>query len=707
MNDFNRLYAPPSYIDSQGNLLLNDTKVVNYILDEQEKSKNFLRSNRGWRSADSCMSILYGDENPRQYSKLSSLTIKKQRRQVRETIANASNIRPRWKTQTAKKEYQEIATIYNKRRDGWFYSEFIDRFIKEALQWGGGAGTGYLMLWPEWDWNKNKIEIKPKVLSHKNVFPFHAAADSRIETLYGICAWFEMPVPEAHRKFPEHLSILQADRDVPSYFASRFEKVKRKWRGVADWITNNKQKGDWIPYPVCDVFYSWICDDSINETGRSLHIGDVNAHYSYRVHSLVDLNGKPNKINKREIIESEDNRYDETNSDGSSKYRLITRKECKLFPYRRLIISTRIGVIYDGPPMWICRRPPITIWKFEEIVGEWLGIPLARDGRGLERSLNNLIRSIEDSVVGKLQPPIGVDSNLPAPIAGKLAGNVRLLIGKVFKYNTNFLAKAIVPLLPWEYFSIDSRVLDIIKYLQEMLDYLMGSADYTAWQRLKQLPAADTQESMIQSLGILATDHERSIERSILEMGEIWQDFAPQVYTTFELVNYLGADGISERQFDFDPDSLLPQSDPDDDRSFAERLQDHMKIFSLYAAPHSLQERMSITNKLTLMQLKKQGVPISDKKLYEAFVEDGGYEESLKEYNAEQQAKILQAAELQRKLQEANQQSDPHNQLTDKLATLIHGQGNGEGRPATNNAPPRLESKTRDGVPGDPTVASN
>src|SRR5690348_12549429 len=152
INEFNKLYAPPSYVTDTGDLALDqDKKIVEWHRQEVEKSKNFLRSQRGWASADDCMEVLYGNNGPKQvYKNLSALTIKKLRRQAREAIANASNIRPRWITQ-AKEEYADVAEVYNKRRDAWFYSQFVDRYIKESLQWGGGAGIGYLMLWPEYD----------------------------------------------------------------------------------------------------------------------------------------------------------------------------------------------------------------------------------------------------------------------------------------------------------------------------------------------------------------------------------------------------------------------------------------------------------------------------------------------------------------------------------------------------------------------------
>jgi hypothetical protein len=699
LNRFNKLYAPPCYVDDYGEL---DTKIDSSLIEwhrnELQKSKNFLRSQRGWKSADPCMSILYGDYNPQPMGNLSVLTIKKLRRQTREAVANASNIRPRWQTK-AKKEYQPVAEIYNKRRDAWFYNLFIDRYIKEALQWGGGSGTGYLMLWPEPNpRNKNRLEIMPKVLSHKNVFPFHASADSRIETVYGITAWFEMALPEAHEKWPEHMDVIKADRDIPSYFAGRIERTSPAGKNIFDWIGRSKSANtEFNPYPVADIFFTWVRDNSVNECGHEILMGDdPRSAYSYTVPSLygpMETGGGQNKILDGLVYHLGQPEYDDPRA------RLITRNECKLFPNLRFMITTSYGVIYDGPPLFICNRPPITWFKFEEVPSEWLGISLIRDGRNPERAANNLLRAIEDAIVGRIQPPMAINDQLPKGIKDRLTRSARRMIGMVFKYNTMMLEKAIVPLLPAEYFDIDARAIELVKFLHEMSDYLMGTADFSAWQRLKQLPAADTQESMLQNLGVLATDHERTIERSILEMADIWQQFAPQVYTVDELITTLGKDGISEVTWDFKANSMFPQKDPNDNRSLNQRLLDHMDIFSIHASPHSIQERMSVTNKLTMGQLRKMELPISDEKLYNTFLDDGGYEESLAQFNAEQEAKIKRAAKLNAELQQAAQQSQGNPQV-DKLIEVIRGQDNHEGRPSQNTSQPELKQKTdQDGIP--------
>lgn len=684
MDQFTSLYAPPPYINNEGKVLLQNEELVSYVNDKVDKSMNFLRSNRGWKSADICMAIFYGDETDKVPVGLSKVSVKKLRRQAREAVANASNIRPRWKHKSNKDKYPQQAKMYDDLRDDWFYQQFVDEKIKSALQYAAGAGTGYIWLWPDIDPSTGELEIIPNVLSWRQFLPHYASVDATIDSLYGYTIHLEMPVPDAHRKFPNHINIIKPDRNVPSYFSKGWRRIYRAWKGVADRMAqNNKVSVNQGEYPTADIFFTFINDDSINTTGKPIFIGKPGAHYSYIVPSLYSEDG-------------------ELNAD-------VSREDCKLFPYKRLIISTKHGVIWDGPPLWINRFASVIPFYFEKVIGEFLGISIIRDGRRLEESANQILRSFEDAINGRLSPPVGIDTNVPKDIRAQLSRNVRALTGKVFHYNVNTLQTPIKPLMPADYYNIDGRGVDIIKFLFEMQDYQMGTNDLSNLARLNQMPAADTQEHFLEALGALATDHSRGIERSLIQMAKVWLDFAPQVYTTERVIIKLGINKVIDA-VDFDPNSLVP--DPNDykdcvgENAYAARLQKHMRNFSIYAAPNSLMDRMSQTNKLVLMTLIKMGVHISTKRLYESFIDDGQHDIENQEWYKEQLETIKITASLQKALATANAEADPQNQLASQLLEKLKGT-NGEGRPPTNANPPRLTEKTDNNGAPRSTVETN
>lgn len=664
-DNFTEAYAPPSFIDQEGDFAIDENKVLTWLQENRDKAKSYLRSNRGWKSADICMAIYFGDESEKIPKGLSKVSVKKLRRQAREAVANAANIRPNWQHKSRKNKYQEQAEMLDQLRDDWFYTQDLYAKLKEVLQYAAGGGTGYIWLWPEFDRATGELEIIPNILDWKQVLPFHAGRGTDMDGMYGIQVHLELPVPEAHERWPNHMDIIRPDREVPSAYAKNWGAVRKNFKGVYDFFRRktNVNSVSQDPYPVVDIYFTWVRDNSKNETGSPIQIGPEGAHYSYKV--------DPGE---------------------------------KLFPYKRLIISTNIGVIYDGPPLYFNCHVPLIPFKFEHIVGEFLGINIIRDGRRLEESNNNILRAFEDSIVGKLQPPMAVSNLVPKSIRAQLKVNSRLLIGKIFEYSPQLIKDAIVPLLPQEFFNPASGSVDLIKFNQEMSDYLMGTADSSILTKLNQMPAADTQEAFLRSLGTIATDHSRGFEASMIRMAKIWLYFAFQVYTTERIIVKLGADGVLNA-LDFDPNSLVPAKEDNPNKTYSERLQEHIRQFSIYAAPNSLQERMSQTNKLTLLQLNKMGIEIPNEKIYNAFLDDGEYKIGKQQWKQEQLEKILLSATLQKALQAANEQSDPMNQMANNISNLIQGQQGGEGRPPTNAAPPRLEQKMRDGIP-DSTIAT-
>lgn len=678
MNEFIKLYAPPSYITENGELAKKDTELLAWLNSNNNKGMAFLRSQRAWKIADLCMSYLYGDDNSKIPDGISKVAFKKLRRQIREMISNATNIRPRFEIQTYKDEYSDEADIYSKLNKHWWTNLFIDKKVKGAGQWAGGAGTGYLFLWPEYNCVTGQKQISVKILSHKDIVLYHASGDNvDLDMVYGADIKLEMSVPEAHEKFPEHIDKIKQDRSVPSRVAVQAKKIYRALQGV--YGRSNRAKKNTIenPYPTCDIHYTFVRDNSINTTGYTIIMGGDSSENIF------------NKMNAYEV-------YSYFNLDGTrSEY---SREECKLFPNRRMMIYCSGGIIYDGPPEYVNRHVPVVPFMFDEIVGEMLGLPPANDSRGLEEAANELARASVDAVTGRVQPPTAIDDSVPAPLAKKLAANPRTLQGKTFRYNTQKLINAIKPLFTSDVYSVDQYAVPLINLFHQVSDYDMGTHDLTAITQLAQMPGADTQESMIRILGALALDHSRSFEYSLSRMGQIWLDFAPQVYDLKQRLMFLGKDGVTLETWDFEPDSLIPKTELNKDLPMWKRLKDHLIKFSLYIAPHSLQERASQTNKLTILQLKKLGLPISDKKVYDTFYDDNKFREISIEYWAEQEMKIKMAAKLNEEMRKIQEESQPGNQLVEQLKGMLSQ--NTPGRPSENSAPPQLKQKMDgDGVP--------
>lgn len=695
-----QLYEPPSRYDENAKLLEIDDELVDYIQDSIADSKVYLRSNRAWKVADVCMAVLFGDEINPNISGTSNLSINKLRRQARELVAQQSNIRPRWGFRTPIEKLKESAEIKNKVLNHWFSNNFIDRGIRKSLQWAVGAGTGYGFLWPEKSQLTGKIEIIYRDLSHKQVLVDSIPSDGDLQKTYCLTVHLEMPKTEADEKFPHHKDLLVPDRYIPGWVARNFQKVKRMIKSALDIGSKRRQTKETLKsFGTCDVFYSWIKDLTYNSTGKTIEMGK--SYYSYSVPSYLDEEGNINKIKTGAKI-----RNLETGK-LEDEFRDVELEDCKLYPNRRLVISTNSGIIYDGPPMWGGDLIPVVQFKLDDIPNEFLGLPAFLDAKKLNDSVNTIVRSVEDRIDLRLNPPMAIDKRVPITIARMF--NPRRKQKQPFHYDMNVLVKAFVPLLDSNFYKIEAVELEFMKYLQEMQDYLSGTNDFSWAQRLNQMPAQDTQEALISKMGMIATDQSRNVEYSLLQMGLIWGQFFPQVYTTKRALEILGKDGISLETFDYDPQSFVPYEDSNDERDFHTRFKKYCQQFSFYAAPNSLQERSSMTRKLALLQVQNAKVKISGRKIYDAFVEDDDYMAQVAEFRKEQSEDIKMAAELNAELEKAKQNaSNPVAQALKEQGLLGENSENGKvGRPPTNNAPARMETKTNPDGTSRPITATN
>lgn len=676
--DFTRL---PSYINSDGSFASNDSDLLQTLHHHIESSKSFLRANKTWKIAEVNREILRGgDKYLEGVSNENKIIVGKLRRQGREIIGNASNIRPNFTIRTAKTDQSatDKAATYEDLKDHWWRDRFVDVTFKEGIQEAASC-IGYLWQWPEVDPVTGQIEIQVHAKSYKEVFPYQIGADNNLDKAYSVTIWCEMPLAEFREKFPEYANI-SATRSAPTYLTKKARKSSAQTSGLRGILNRGlDRKTDTIAdpsFPTIDVFYTFTRDNSYNDTDKDILMGtlvdgDLAGHDSYKV--------KP---------------YSETKS----------VKESKLFPFRRLTIWTHNQILHDGPPKWITFKLPIAEFRFERLAKEYLGVPITNDGRSLEDAINQMINSIYTRAKARAQFPIGIDEGLNKKVLRLLEKRGLLaLVGKAIKMDFRRVNKPIQALFDKDLFAIEKHEFEIIKDLYELLDYVVGTNDFSNLQRKNQVPAADTVEAFVQSMGVLSVDHEREIAFGIARFGQIWLQFAPQVYNLKKRITIIGANAVDIKDLDYDPENLVPSLNPKaEEKPYWKRLREHLDKFNLLAQPGSMQERQSVTNKLTLLQMLKSGVPISTKKLYNTFINDGRYDEVRDEWKTEQEENAILAAKIRKEVEAiagAGGSPEGGNLMQQFLAAMQQQKTMNEGRPSTDRTLPRQEVKTdEDGV---------
>lgn len=716
-NKYTQSYAPPFAFDRNGNHFVKTEAegekyyddLHEYLMKGLENGKSFLRSQRAFRKAENSMSVLMGDKVHPALG-LSTLQINKSRRQMRETIANQSDIRQSWEVRTTKSNeplYQNQVNKFNGLAKHWWSNLFVDRIVKAVQQLAAGHGTGYLYLWPDKNILTGEIDIIPSFLDYKSVLVSHIPEDGDLYKAYRVDIKVEMPLPLAHAKYPDHLELISSDTPVPARLARNWEKTQKIYKGLIDWMSKKKKRtDDENPFPSCNIFHTFIMDNSINETGETICMGTPGSHWYYEVPSYFNKEGNINQIGTNVFKTNESGQREEIK-------RYVSREDCKIYPFRRYIISCSRGVIYDGCPQWGVGIPPVVQYYYDKIAGEFLAFPINMDAMPIEFAVNDMLQALNDQVVGKVNPPIGIDEAAPPDVISKITQlGARGLIGKVFKWNTIRLQKAIIQLIPAEFYNADSKAFEFVKFLLGMSDYVSGTQDYQQELALKQMPAADSQEALLQKLGVLTTDQTREQERSFMYLGVLWLSYAPQVYTLERRLQILGTDGLTSEEMDFKPSDIAPFKIENDSRPSWIIRREHMRNFSIYVAPNSIQERQSVQKKLSLLQLQKMGnTGVTDKAIYNAIIGDDKFAENVELYFEEQKKKAIMAAEINVSVQQIMQAANPQpstgqgSPLLEQLMQTLSSQQS-QGRPNEFTAPPELREITREGVP-DTTVTSS
>lgn len=683
----------------------NDNEVWSWCDTSIRRGKNILRLQAAWNAAEVCSQILLGRDRIRRMNGLSVLTIKKLRRMLREQVAVQSNIRPRWgykssdQTSDLKKS---IATKFTKLLDYAWTMGLLDAGFRGCTQFAGGGGTGYLMLEVDNNFNgiSGNVQIAAVPLDYRQFIPFHRQEHWNIQKLFSCGIWHEMDVAEAKEKYPWAKNIIRQDRNMPSAAIRTSQTNTGYFRGVVDrW---RRKRGKFIEgeSPTCDIVCIYVRDKSINTSGDIIRMGE--GEWEYDVPSYYSVSETPYQTNDGRYITAIET--GEIGPDGQSKTRRISIEECMYYPTRREIIWCSGGIIYDGGARNLHGMLPLAQFKLDDVEGELLGFPVIMDAKSPVDTANNIFRNEEDKIHSRNNPDYGVDKSVPKDVVDALK-RPKPWRSRVFQYPLSVLAKAITTIVPPEAYQADNVAIQFAQMLMDMADNLAGTKNIQNFALLKQLPASDSTESILQAMGDLPVDQSRNIERGLLSLGPIFLGLALQTYNTTRLMNILGAEAVLDF-IDFNPIDLVPLDNPNDKRPRWLRAREFMQQFPFYASPQSLHERQSITQQLKRLQAKNAGVHISGREIYEVMFPEGNYGESNKLWYEEQFETLKLMAALEVYKSELQQRVQAGGLLMNALSAITNQGDKKEGRPPTNEEPAKLDTSKTDGNGVPRTVTS-
>lgn len=629
----NNFYLAPRPFSPGSNLPPSPSDLLGWSREAVQQSRAYLRLQPAYPFIQDGMDLVNGDYMRSKVQTLSGAKTDLTLRNLRELNASQTNLRiiPSFTTEVP--ECKAQANILNKLYMAWMQRTFADRKIRQAWQYATTQGTGYLSIGydPDFYWH-GKGEIALNAHGPLDVLPIGLPANHDIQKAYAVTIRVPTPYHIAIRMFPDFADKIKPTREgkLQSHGTVMAQSAKFASAVLKRFGPGTIQADESVPWTNVDLFYSYIDDDSINTTGSTLTMGRPGTSWSYTVPSLGSL-----------FIEG----YD---VNGLAIYKQATEEDARIYPGRRLIICTDSDCLTPDPvlqvnPYWH-GKVPATQFRADDWAWMFLGFPLSRAGMLLERANIDLLRGIVDAMNVRLSPPTGYDRNTMAKsLAETLNTRVpNLRVGLDYTLG----GEQFRPLMDPNFYTVPDNIPQFMLENESRITSQMGVADATALARVRQMPASDSTERLMEALGPIVKDQSRNMEASITDNGEMWKSCAFQFYTAKRRYELLGLDGLTNEDFDNDPGNLIPSAekggyqgiregqgqkyifnyDPDllvpksipgikpgskDALSRFARARRHAQNFSYAVEPYSLHEMNSITRKMAFLQLQRSQFPIS------------------------------------------------------------------------------------------------
>jgi hypothetical protein len=162
-------------------------------------------------------------------------------------------------------------------------------------------------------------------------------------------------------------------------------------------------------------------------------------------------------------------------------------------------------------------------------------------------------------------------------------------------------------------------------FLQQEIDHLLAIRDMSNLAKANQIPSAESIDRILEMAGPIVTDISRGMERSLRDLGEMVKCLFYEFYTTPRKVKVMGASGLEEHDFVFDPEALIPSQMKS--TTYANeivpqniaRARASINNCIFHITPNSLHQIQQMTRKLLYLQLWRDGrFPIDPETVAEA-----------------------------------------------------------------------------------------
>jgi len=658
----------------------SEAHIIGWLNSVTEEGLAWIKSQRGYGDFRKALDTISGRDTLQTTAAYRShVNTNRLKRNLRQVVGTMAKLRPMWGYHSDNKAYKDQAQMMNQVTKAWYLEAFADRAIKEALQYAAATCRGWVRpIYRRDMYGTGRGDIKLLTYGSPCVVPFQLPHSGDWQSAYAVTILEEMPVAMAHGMFPSFQNRL---RPSASRYWYSSDGVRRASQGNLMQRIFGKTRRDQASAELSDLLvpirYTYVIDLSINTTRAPIPMGEPGSTWAYTVPFVgQDI---PMGIDSRS---------------GTMTYRKADENDARLYPRRRCLISSDQVKLYDGPSFdWHGMFPGISFCP-DEWPWEPLGFSMVHDGFELNEAQKEIIRGNMDKIRAQLNLPLAFDSNAvsrkeaaafdPMMPKARISFDGTAIDGEPFK-----------PVVPPEVYRIEPESMEMYALLEKAMDSQMALNEVAALDQSRSGGTMNDLQDAMRASGPIVEDMSRSMEPPMRDLGVMVKYLILQYYTTPRIMQIVGADGVAPEVFDYDPSSIVPShvAGEDPDRPSAQDRIQRAKTFAdnlrFFITPGSLHELTQMVMKLGLIQLRKAGVKIDSQTIAESWAVpnygDIPGNTVMERWKQEQEMDLEFAARMQ---QIAGAEG-----LQQPGAPGPGGQGNPEGRPNSNTAPPQLKSK--------------
>jgi len=558
--------------------------VIGWGKEAIEEGDAFLKAQEGYSKIEPSINAIMSKDEDFRASWLSGTRANQVAKIAGDLAALMTDIKPFWEFRTQNNRYEKQAIDFGKLSIHWFLQRQIDVRFTEVVKYWEVSGTGYANQY----YDSEIEDLDMSAEDPRDVLPVRPASYLTLEGSLGVILRRERTVNYLRSRYPSKAHLIEADRDGSSASAgfaqTRVGKLMESLASpFAAYMARVGIARRTPRIPTADCYTLYVADDRRNEKSERHPVGEF------------DAEGKPLN-NWSYWVEPGD----------------------LLYPRKRCIVFTNTAVLYDGPSIYWHGKFPLTKYTLDPWPWSWLGKAPIHDLLPLQKSLDRMLRIVDDHMEKVARPDLIADKNSISK-----ASLERIDTRKAgLKLSQNpLMGKGIQLVYPNP---LPPEVFKQIEFLIDQMEKLSGTRDMSQLMKLNQIPSSDTIDRMMEAMTPLVRLRSRMFEAFMREFAtKLAYNFA-QFYTLPMRMRILGADGITPEDFDYDPGTLIPDYVHDADfdhrgvitpEAFArgplpryERAREFLRQFNFYVMPGSMLSASEIEKKLMYLQFYRAGL---------------------------------------------------------------------------------------------------